>query len=332
MSPLDRWYVDLSLVAFLTGLVVLTVALGVSNVLRAAVVVPLVTVLPGYAFVSFLYPAAGKHAERTFDENERGLQNPLPTKAGVDTLERFVFAVLATLFLVPMVAVVANFTPWGITVYPLLFGTTGLTLLFVIGGLIRRYRLPRERRYTPQFSQVASNITFSDVSSSFSTTDNRDRLFNAALGVSCLLLVSSVGYAAVAPTQQDGFTELYVQTGDVTGDTETMYPSQFVSGETRTLSVNVTNQEHERVQYEAVAQVQQTNGSGDDATVVDRTRVGSQTVSLDHDQTETLNFEVSPSTSGSNQRIVVSLYRGEAPADPTINSAYRTLRLPITVE
>lgn len=332
MSPLDRWYVDLSLVAFMTGLIVLTVALGVGGVLRTAVVVPLVTVLPGYAFVSMLYPSSGNHATRVFDENERGLQNPLPTKSGVDTLERFVFAVLATLFLVPMVAVVAHFTPWGITLYPLLFGVTGLTLLFTGGALARRLMLPPERRYNPQFSRVLSNLTFSSSSRSFGRTDDRHRLFDVALGVAVLLLLSSIGYAAVNPPQQGGFTEFYVETGNVTGDTQTMYPSQFVTGETRTLSVNVTNQEHEQVEYEAVAQVQQTDGTGDDATVVDRTRVGSQSVTLDHGQAETLNFEVSPSTAGSDQRIVVYLYRGEAPDDPTMDSAYRTLRLPITVE
>ncbi|MBX0324316.1 DUF1616 domain-containing protein [Halomicroarcula sp. F13] len=331
MSPLDRWYVDLSLVAFATGLAVLTVAFGVTGVLRTAVVVPLVTVLPGYAFVSFLYPAAGNSAVRTFDENQRGLRNPLPTKEGIDALERFVFAVVTTLFIVPLVAVVANFTPWGITLYPLLFGTTGLTLLLTVGGLIRRYRLPAERRYTPQISEFLSNVTYSDASNAFGTADSRRRLFNVALGVSLLLLVSSVGYAAVNPPQQDGFTEFYVNTDNVTGDTQSMYPAQFVAGETRTLSVNVTNQEHEQMQYEAVVHVQRTNGTGADAQVVESNRVAAQSVTVDHAETRTVNFEVSPSMRGSDQRMVVYLYRGQAPDDPTMESAYQSLRLPITV-
>lgn len=331
MSPLDRWYVDLSLVAFLTGLAVLTVAFGVTGILRTAVAVPLVTILPGYAFVSLLYPATGNHAVRTFDENERGLRNPLPTKEGVDTLERFVFAVISTVFIVPMIALAANFTPWGITLYPLLFGTTGVTILFTVLGLIRRYRLPAERRYNPHIGRVLSNVTFSDAGSAFAANDSRRRLFNIALGVSLVLLVSSVGYAAMNPPQEGGFTELYVNTDNVTGDTQSMYPSQFVAGETRTLSVNVTNLEHEQTQYEAVVAIQRTNDTGTDAQVVESSRAGSKTATLEHSETRTMNFEVSPTMRGSDLRMVVYLYQGQAPDNPTMDSAYQTLRLPITV-
>jgi len=331
MSHLDRWYLDLSIVAFLTGLAVLTVPAGGTGILRVAIVVPLVLLLPGYAFVAVLYPSSGTHSVRTVDENQKGLRNPLPSKTGVDTVERFVFAVVSTLFIVPAVALLTDVTPWGITLRPLLFGLAGVTLGCTAGGLIRRYRLPSESRYTPQFTQALANLGYADTGSAFGRTDSRHRLFNVALGVSVVLLLSSVGYAAVNPPQAGGFTELYVDSGDVTGDTQSMYPSQFVVGETRTLPVTVVNQEHERQTYEAVVEIQRVNGTGSDAEVLDSSRAGSQTVTLAHNESRTIEFDVAPERRGSDRRMLVSLYRGEAPTDPSAGTAYRTLRLPITV-
>jgi uncharacterized membrane protein len=327
MSPLDRWYIDLSLVTFLTGLAVLTVSFGVTGVPRLALVVPLVTVLPGYAFIALLYPSSGSHSVPTVDENRKGLRNPLPSKNGVDTVERAVFAVISTLVIVPCVALLTDFTPWGIAVQPVLFGLAGVTMLCTVGGLVRRHRLPAESRYTPQFSQVVENLTYSADSTAFGQTKSRHRLFNVALGVSLLMLASSVGYAAVNPPQAGGFTEFYVETDTVTGDTQAMYPSQFVAGETRTLPVTITNQEHEQQTYEAVVEIQRMSGT----EVVESTREDSRTVTVAHNQSTTLEFPVSPEQRGSDLRLLVSLYRGEAPADPSADSAYRTLRLPITV-
>lgn len=327
MSPLDRWYIDLSLVAFLTGLAVLTISFGVTGLPRLALVVPLVTVLPGYAFVALLFPTAGSHTVRTVDENRTGLSNPLPSKHGVDSVERFVFAVISTLFIVPVVALLTAVTPWGITVRPLLFGLAGVTVLCTVGGLVRRRRLPAESRYTPQFAQVIENLTYSGGGTPFGQTESRHRLFNVALGASLLVLASSVGYAAVNPPQAGGFTEFYVDSGTVTGDTQSMYPSQYVAGETRTLPVTVSNQEHERQTYEVVVEIQRVNGT----EVQESTHEGSRTISLAHNESTTAEFPVSPEQRGSDRRLLVSLYRGEAPADLDPETAYRTLRLPITV-
>lgn len=331
MSPLDRWYIDLSLVAFLTGLAVLTVVSGVTGPLRTAVVVPLVTILPGYAALSVLYPTAGNHAVRTFDENERGLKNPLPTKDGVNTLERYVFAVITSLVIVPAVALVVNFTPWGITLNPLLFGLAGLTQLFTAGGLLRRLRLPAERRYSPKVSHVYRDVLFSDAGSAFSSGPDRVRLFNVALGICLLIFASSVGYAAINPPQGEGFTEFYVETEDVDGDTELLYPGEFASGESRELAVNVTNQEHEDVRYDVVVQLQRLDSTASETTVVDENRLASRTATLAHRESRTMTFDVAPAMRGSDLRLVLYLYRGDAPEDPSVDGAYQTLRLPITV-
>lgn len=331
MSPLNRWYLDLSLVAFLTGLAVLTVVSGLSGVVRIVAVLPLVTILPGYAVLAVLYPSSGNHARRPFDENERGLQNPLPTKDGIDTLERYVLAVVTSLVVVPTVALVANFTPWGITLTPILFGLAGFTLACTVVGLVRRVRLPAEQRYSPQVGNLYRNLIYSSTGSAFTTGTDRTRTFNLALGICVLLLASSVGYAAVNPPQGGGFTEFYVESEEVTGDTQLLYPGEFDQGETRELAVNVTNQEHEEVEYDVVVELQRVDRSDSGTTVVEERQLASQSATLSHEEARTVTFDVQPTMRGDDLRLMVFLYRGDAPANPSTDDAYQTLRLPITV-
>ena len=331
MASENRWYLDLALVVFLTGLVFLMVTIGTTGWLRAGLVIPFVTLLPGYALIAFLFPGAGKDASRTFDENETGLQNPLLQREGVDPIERVVFSVVASIVLVPLVALVANFTPWGITLEPILVGTASLTLLFTFGALGRRARLPLDRRYVLKPSQVLSNVQYSTPRNVFRGGQGQVRLFNIALGISVLLFAVSVGYAALNPPQGGGFTEFYVETGNVTGDTQSMYPSQFDAGETRELSVAVTNQEHEQVQYHLVVLLQRTDGAGSRVDVIEEQRLTERSFTTSQGATQNLSLSVSPTMTGSDLRLGLLLYRGAVPADPSFENAYRSLRLPIDV-
>lgn len=327
----NRWYVDLALVGVLTGLALLAIVAGSGGWLRSLLTALLVTLLPGYALIALLYPEAGKEASRTFDENERGLNNPLPGKRGVDPIERFAFSVAASLILVPLVALVANFTPWGITRTPILFGTAGLTLLFVFGALARRARLLPEHRHVPAPSQVVSNVGYSTPKTGFRTGNDWTRRFNIALVASLLLLAASVGVAAMNPPQSDGFTEFYVETGNVTADTQSMYPSQFTTGESRELTVAVTNHEHERTSYSMIVLLQRVDGSGDNATVQEERQLTQESFALEPEATENVSLSITPRTAGTDLRLGLLLYRGEPPADPSMENAYRVLRLPIDV-
>lgn len=327
----DRWYLDLAIVGVFTGLALLAIVSGSDGWPRAVLTVLLVTLLPGYALIALLFPEKGNEAVRAFDENERGLSNPLPGKRGLDPVERFVFSVATSLVLVPLVALGANFTPWGITLTPILFGIAGLTLLFVFGALARRALLPPDRRHVPALSQIVSNVRYSSPKTGFSAGDTWTRRFNIALAASLLLFAASVGFAAMNPPQSEGFTEFYVETGDVTGDTQSMYPSQFTTGESRELSVAVTNQEHERMDYTMVVLLQEVDGTGDDATVRQEQRLARESFTLERGATENISLSITPRTAGTDLRLALLLYQGEPPEDPSMETAYRVLRLPIDV-
>lgn len=329
-----RDFLDLALVALWTGVVVSLAARDVTGLVRAAAVVPFVTLLPGYALLAAAFPTVGTHATDAFDRTGSGLQNRKPTKSGVDGTERFAFAVVLSVVVVAAVALVANFTPRGVTVGPILIGVAGWTLLSTLVAFVRRWRLDPDERYVPRPLAFAAALGYDGGSDAFLGRDSRVGLADVALCTSMLLFATSVGYAAVNPPQEtasSGFTELYVDSGNVTGDVQSRYPSQFAPGENRTLHVGVANREHESVDYRLLVFEQRTDGAGANATVLSERRVDRRTVSLDHGETTTAQVSASPTTTGTDLRFVVLLYEGRPPTDPGVDSAYRALRLPITV-
>lgn len=330
MNRRFRWYLDLAFVASWTIFVSLLVSLGVGGWIRIAAVVPFVTFLPGYAVLAVLFPSVGTHATYAFDRNESGLENPLPTKSGVDGAERVAFSALLSIVAVGLVALVANFTPWGVTVGPILVGLAGLTLALTGGAVVRRRDLDPEERYVPRPGNFVSALRFSGGPGASWGRDSRTRLFDVAFALSILLFASSLGYAAVNPPQEaesSGFTEFYVETGDV----ESAYPSQYSPGETRTVPLEIANHEEEHVEYTLVVLEQRVVADGENRTVVDETELDRRSIALDHDETSGVELSVSPTMTGTDLRLALLLYEGQPPADPGVESAYRTLRLPIDV-
>lgn len=332
MRAENQWYVDLAVVGALTGLTLFVIVVGVGGLVRAGLAVLLVTLLPGYALIALLFPAEGSESSRMFDEDKRGLHSPVSGKTGVDTVERFVLSTASSLVLVSLVALLANFTPWGITLMPILFGTAGLTLLLALGALGRRAGLPPRRRYSPNPSQLISNVRYSMPRSTFSVDDAWTRRFNVALVASLLLFAGSIGFAAVNPPQSDGFTEFYVETENVTSDTQSIYPSQFTAGETQELPVAVSNHEHERMDYSLIVLLQQVDGAAADATVREQRQLVAESFTLEPNATRNVSLSITPRTTGTDLRLVLLLYQDEPPTDPSIDTAYRALRLPIDVD
>lgn len=334
MTRRFRWFLDLAFVALWTVLVLVLVTLDVGGWIRIAAVVPFVTLFPGYVLLGTLFPTVGTHVTYSFDRNESGLENPLPTKSGVDGAERLAFSMLLSIVVVALVALAANFTPWGVTVGPILVGVAGFTLSLAAGAFVRRTDVEPEERYVPRPRKFVAALRFSGGPGVSWGRDSRSRLFDVAFAVSILLFATSLGYAAVNPpqeTQASGFTEFYVETEDVSGDVESTYPSVFEPGETRTLPVSVANREAQQVEYHLVVLEQRVAADGETLAVVDESTLDRRTLPLDQDEQTTVELSVTPTMTGTDIRLALLLYEGQPPSDPDADSAYQSIRLPIDV-
>ncbi|WP_458210696.1 DUF1616 domain-containing protein [Haladaptatus sp. NG-SE-30] len=304
MSTNSRWwFVDLVVALLLTVLGGYAAYIGLSGRLRVALVLPLVVFLPGYVLISAIFPGGGEDGTRRFGIGESDASYELGGP------ERVALAVTLSVAIVPMIAAVANFTPWGVTLRPILVGIVAFTGLFTLVALVRRVRVPAKRRYSPGAPGILFGST-SRRSDSGTTT-----LLNVGIVITFLLVASSVGFAVLNPPQGEQFTEFYVETQNIDSNTNTLYQTDL-GGEG--VTVNVGNQEGERVQYTVVAVLQRV----ENGNVVKQAQFAEKQVTVRNGQTKKVTLQGDPSISGDNVRLRLLLYKGDPSGNP-----YLTTRL-----
>ncbi|GAA0241128.1 DUF1616 domain-containing protein [Haladaptatus pallidirubidus] len=303
MSTNSRWwFADLVLVvglASFSGSIALT---GLDGPLRVAFVLPLVLFLPGYAFISAIFPEAGNDDTRKFgsDKSEAIYAVGGPERVGL--------SVTVSVAIVPLVAAIANFTPWGIRVLPIVIGVLGFTVLSALGAFVRRWRVPANQRYSIGLPKLLFNSVGRH--SNGSTT-----MVNIGIVISLLLVTSSVGFAVLSQPTGQQFTEFYVEGQNINSNTNTFYQSNLGDNG---ITVNVGNREGEQTQYTVIAVLERVeNGS-----VTEQNRFDQQQVTVQSRQTKQVTLNGNPSLSGDNVRVRLLLYKGDPSGSP-----YRVIRL-----
>lgn len=329
MSDTDWWFLDLALVIAVTGLVTFGLFTAVSGLVRILVGIPLLLFLPGYALVAILYPDESDGEYPTFDDEKTGLQSPLLSDGGLESIERIVLSVIASVAIVPAVTLVTTITPWGITLRPVLAGISLVTVLLSVLAIVQRYRCPPEQRFSLSLSPSA--LLFTSGRNSFGKSAPDPTVYNALFAVALLVLVASAGFAVANPPQHDNYTEFYLETQEVDGDRQLIYNESFNKGESQPVTVHITNEEHEKQSYTTVAVLQQVSYGNDSVTVHKQNVLTSKSATVQDGATHNQTLTVSPTMTGDNLRLVLLLYKGEPPAEPSEKNAYRAIRLPITV-
>jgi uncharacterized membrane protein len=121
------WFWTTIAVAFATSAIVFFVpgdAYSMAYV-RIALGVVFIFWLPGYTFIKALFPGRG----------------PVKTSSEqLDTIVRIAFSVGMSMALVPIVGLILNYTPFGVTLTPITLGLLSLTVAFAATGIIREQR------------------------------------------------------------------------------------------------------------------------------------------------------------------------------------------------
>ncbi len=72
----------------------------------------------------------------------------------IEILEQVALSLGLSLALVPIVALLLNFTPWGIRLTPLALSLLAFTVVLGTAGLFREYTLKQKPVSTPDFSEA----------------------------------------------------------------------------------------------------------------------------------------------------------------------------------
>lgn len=324
-----QWMGDLLIVVLFSalaaaGMLVLDVTV---TPIRVVLALPLVLLLPGYALVSALFP-----------------EPPTDDGPGFGTLERVALSIALSLAIVSMIAYAANFTPYGITLAPIAVTVVTWTVLFSLLGLVRRARRPPEDRYgvTGPAGGVASGLftvrrrRAGETLGPFEPENERHLLLNVFLVFSLLTLLAGGAYMAFAAPSlpaEEPHTELYLLSENGEGElTSTDLPTDLSAGESAPITIAIENHEGETESYTAVVYQQEITLSGDGRTVESvngEEELDRFEASVDDGETEQIGYDIGPTVDG-DVYVWVLLYEGDAPGNPSPESADQTTRLAFT--
>jgi uncharacterized membrane protein len=360
-GPVRRLPADLAAVLALVALTNLAVGLPGVNDSPVRVVAGLAFVLfaPGYAFVAALFPEAGEPPTAADDDTD-GSDAVEPTDGGnglqdrgIDGIERTALSFGLSIAIVPLIGLALNFTPFGIRLMPILVSISGFTVVATVVAARRRWELPTDDRFrVPYRGWLAAGK-----SELFDPQSTADAALNVLLVVSILLATTSVVYAVAVPQQGEQFTEFYVLTENESDElVAANYPEELVAGDPQSIHVGVGNNEYEAVEYTVVVQLQEVeveerrtatpgrtatdapaNATATRVVVTDRTELERYSTTVPHNESDIRNRSLvvdgatATAFEGQDRRVKFLLYRGEVPAQPTADNAYRDLHLWVEV-
>ncbi len=210
---------DLLVVILLVVLLGIVLAVAPDSVIRAVLGIPAALFFPGYALTAALYPR----------------------RDGLEGVPRLALSLGLSLAVVPIVGVVLNFTPWGLTAVS---SVTVLGLLVVglcVVAWVRRGRLPAGEsfRLTPGGWPRWSGSAW-------------DRALVVLLALAVAGTLGAIGYAVASPRASESFTEFYILGAD---GKVADYPAVARVGQPTEVTVGIINREQEVASYRVVVTV-----------------------------------------------------------------------------
>lgn len=305
------------------------------SLLQAVFGLLLVLFVPGYAFVSALFPEA-KQSRATGTGAETGGTAAIFSSIGrggprtIGHVERLALAFGVSIAIVPLLFV-------GLSMFSVEFGSiqttrviSALTVLFTGIAAIRRWRVPAERRFQVPFRGWSATIQ----RSTWAASSPFDAVVNIALAISVVFAVGVLSFTVVAPPDGERFTEFYVL--NESGESELVagsYPEVLSPDESERLHVGIENHEQRAVEYTVLVELDRVETRDDGLVVTDRARLDQFSITLAPDETSIREqpITVSEGFTGDDLRLTFLLYVDSVPVDPTPENAYRSLHLWVDV-
>ncbi|MFC6733666.1 DUF1616 domain-containing protein [Haladaptatus sp. DYSN1] len=322
------------------GLLYLLVSISVvlyvnDSVMRALIGLPLVVFVPGYALLVALYPhrhVVTEHVDGWFVNGD--VDAPVPanthvTERGLSLGSRLALSFGLSLALLAPLAIVISLLGFTFSLETMLGSLAVFATLALLVGSVRRRSIAPEDRFS-----LPLDAWFSHVSSSIFDADTKfDTVLNLALTAAVIIAMSGFAYALFVPNYGEQYTEFSLGTQTAEGQFELAgYPTQFEQGVPQELVVAIGNQEGANARYTVVVELQRVETVDGALTVVEREELTRFAGSVADDQTLYQPHELTPTMTGEDLRLSYMLYKGDAPADPTAENAYRHLFIWVTVD
>jgi uncharacterized membrane protein len=253
----------INVLALIAIAVVLTLPDG--NILRVVFGIPFLLFLPGYAIVSMLWP-----------------------KKDLGDLERIALSIGLSIATIIVIGFALNYTPWGISLVPILVACFGVVIVTSFLASYMRMRIVGNERFIFKFQLKALKLDFLKV----------DKITSILIAISIIIAGSVLVYVVLLPKQGDTYTEFYIL--DQNGTTSD-YPKNLKKGENGSIKIGIVNHEGERTNY--TVRINLINGTG----AQNDTWNFSISIDIKEKYEQDFNFNI---TSNDTYRLEFLLYRG----------------------
>lgn len=279
-----------------------------SSPARAAVGLPLLLFLPGYALLTVVFPS------RRFRTRYGALD---VFSSGIDGVERVGLSFGISLALLPLLGLVLwTLSPSGFGVRVLVGVLSATTGLGMICGAYRRLRLPVNQRYRVPVDRWLSGLWTDGVTGGlFGTT------LNVVLVLSVIAAVVALGVGILVPHESETYTSVSMLASSEDGLSFVDNSTAITSGDQLTLSI--ANHEAQTTTYTIVVVVERISNNG--TGVHSSQELKRLQTTVKPGETSYVNHTVSPPTEASNLRLRYLVYKDEPPKIPTAANAYRTV-------
>jgi len=239
------------LVAFTTG--PLRIALGLLFVIF----------FPGYTLLSALFPR----------------------RDSLDAIERVALSFGLSIAVVPLIGLILNYTPWGISLYPALISVTLFIIITSATAYYRQQKLPPADRLS-----FVLRLRLP----SWGAISRLDKALSVLLAIAILAAIGSLAYIVAIPKPEEKFTEFYIlgPEGRAEG-----YPESAITDEPVYLIVGIINHESQPASYRVEIKIR--------GETVSQLTIGT----LGHDQKWEEIISFTPHTPGEKERVEFYLYR-----------------------
>jgi len=294
MKTIHRTVIDLIIADALAIVMGIIVIMDLPTAIRLLLGVPFLLFLPGYTLVSVLFPEKNK----------------------ITAGERMALSFGISIVVAPIIGLILNYTPWGITVHPIVLSIVGFIIVMSITAMIRRTRLPEEERASINFT-----LRWQFGGSRLNTS------LSIVLILSILGAIGTLGYIIAKPNVGESFTEFYILGPEGKADN---YPTEFIMSEGAITSVKYGSDADARYEPDStgIVIIGIVNHENEIASytlrvVIDGTPVpiyfeGNYTseismIELTHNEKWEEQVGFTPQHTGKNQKVEFILYKNNKP-------------------
>ena len=274
--------------------------------------------VPGYLFISAVFPRAKGRPATGEDRSETPTARGVIDTREISQLERLMLSFGLSVGLTPVVGLIV-YLVWDFRFVPILVGLGTFTICLALVASYRRSTLAEEDRYRLELREWTERVRHE-----FVGDRSRTLVFlNVLLVLGFVLTGAAVAGELAVTDDGKSLTEFYLLTENEDGElTMSDYPRTVGSDGTVSVHVGIGNQENRQVDYTVVVLLQEVSVAEGETRVTGETELTRYETTVPDGETDVREVSLEPSTTDGPFRLAFLLYRGTPAEQPSVESAY----------